>query len=226
MRRVWSVVILLSVLGIAAGLAWQWRDRFFAGTATAPAATGLDRFGWLGSPGPLAAAHASLSGDCRACHVPFRPVADAKCLGCHARNLGLLGRRDTAFHAGARRCAACHVEHQGRTARISTMQHNLIDPSVTCAGCHVDRHQTLLGDRCADCHQVTEWKVAGFRHPSPASRLCVECHRAPPSHFMMHFAMVDRTITGLRDATVEQCWRCHTTDHWNNIVGVGMYKHH
>src|SRR5262245_43874935 len=32
--------------------------------------------------------------------------------------------------------------------------------------------------------------------------------------------------SGADDATIEQCWRCHTTDHWNNIVGVGLYKHH
>jgi len=43
---------------------------------------------------------------------------------------------------------------------------------------------------------------------------------------MMHFQMVDQMVTGQSAATVEQCWRCHTTDHWNNIVGVGLYKHH
>jgi hypothetical protein len=43
---------------------------------------------------------------------------------------------------------------------------------------------------------------------------------------MIHFQMVDQSITGQRDATIEQCWRCHTTDHWNNIVSVGLYKHH
>jgi hypothetical protein len=43
---------------------------------------------------------------------------------------------------------------------------------------------------------------------------------------MMHFQMVDQAVTGQRDATVSQCWRCHTTDHWKNIVGVGLYEHH
>lgn len=43
---------------------------------------------------------------------------------------------------------------------------------------------------------------------------------------MMHFQMMDQAVTGERTAKVEQCWRCHTTDHWNNIVGVGLYKHH
>jgi hypothetical protein len=43
---------------------------------------------------------------------------------------------------------------------------------------------------------------------------------------MMHFQMVDQMVTQQWDVTVEQCWRCHTTDHWNNIVGIGYYKHH
>ena len=228
MRRVWSAVIVLVALAAATGLAWQWRARFFAAVPpTAPAAVSWpNRLGWIASPGPLAVAHAPLSHDCQACHIPFRPVADAKCLGCHAKNLGLLIRQDTAFHAEARRCRACHIEHQGRGGRISRMEHDMLGSQVACTGCHADRHQTLFGDRCLDCHGVREWSVPGFRHPPAASRLCVECHRAPPSHFMMHFEMVDRRVTGQRDAVVEQCWRCHTTDHWNNIVGVGLYQHH
>jgi len=228
MKRGFSLVIALAVVAATGALAWQWRDRFFAGAGPASAAprSGLDRLGWLGSPGPLSAAHAALSGDCRACHVPFRRVADANCLGCHAKNLELLRRRDTAFHAEARRCVTCHSEHQGRDRRISRMEHGVLDARVSCTSCHVDRHQALFGPGCSDCHQVDRWKVDGFRHPSPASRLCSECHQAPPSHSMMHFEMVDRRMTGQVDATVEQCWRCHTTDHWNNIVGVGFYKHH
>jgi hypothetical protein len=43
---------------------------------------------------------------------------------------------------------------------------------------------------------------------------------------MMHFEMMDRVVTRQRDATVDQCHRCHTTDHWNNIKDVGFLKHH
>ena len=228
MRRPTSVAIVVVVVAVAAVLAWQWRERFFAGVAgpSAPPVRAPDRLGWLGSPGPLSAGHAVLSNDCQACHVPFRPVADAKCLTCHARNIALLTRLDTAFHAGVTRCLTCHAEHRGRAARISRMEHAVLNPDATCVGCHVDRHQSVLGERCTECHGVETWRIAGFRHPSPNSRLCVECHQAPPSHFMMHFAMVDQALTGQRDAAVSQCWRCHTTDHWTNIVGVGLYKHH
>jgi len=221
-------VIIAGVAAVMSVLAVQWRERFFAGGAPAPPARGvrIDRIGWIGSPGPLSTAHAKLSDDCQACHVPFHRVADLKCRGCHARNTELVERRATAFHAQASGCSTCHVEHQGRGARISRMEHAIVHPSVACTACHFDRHQARLGTACATCHLSETWKVAGYRHPSPRSHVCFECHQPPPSHFMMHFEMMDRMVTGQRDATVDQCFRCHTTDHWNDIKGVGFYKHH
>lgn len=233
MKRVATWGILVGVCVLAAVLIWQWRVLVFpeAQETRLPHAgvrriAWLDRVGWIGSPGALHTAHAELTRDCQACHVPFRRVADLKCFSCHAQNTALLQRRDTAFHAEATRCMTCHVEHQGRTVRISRMEHAILDPMVGCGTCHVDRHQTFFGDRCEVCHRVETWKVAGFRHPSPQSRVCAECHQPPPSHLMMHFQMVDQMVTQQWDVTVEQCWRCHTTNHWNNIVGIGSYKHH
>lgn len=233
MRRWWAALIVLGVAGVALVLVGQWRQYFFP-LAARPSVITIheDRLGWvhrvawLGSPGALSAAHANLSSQCQACHVPFRRVPDAQCLSCHAKNRELLSRQDTRFHAEATRCIACHTEHLGRAARISRMEHELLRPDVACTACHVDRHQAAFGERCAECHEVLSWKVAGYRHPSPRSQVCAECHVEPPSHRMMHFQMVDRAVTGERDATVEQCWRCHTTDHWNNIKGVGFYVHH
>lgn len=231
MKRIMTWMILLEVSVLAVVLLWQWRVLVFpaAQESALPHAgvrriAWLDRVGWTGSPGALNAAHADFTRDCQACHVPFQRVADRKCLSCHAQ--ALLSRRDTAFHAEATRCMTCHVEHQGRTARISRMEHAVLNPAAGCGTCHIDRHQTFFGDRCETCHGVETWQVTGFRHPSPRSRLCAECHQPPPSHGMMHFQMVDQMITQQWDATVEQCWRCHTTDYWNNIVGVGSYKHH
>lgn len=99
---------------------------------------------------------------------------------------------------------------------------------LVCASCHAnqDPHRTLLGDKCQACHDTGTWTVAGFRHPSPRSQDCAQCHQAPPSHFMMHFEMIDRTISGQMNARVDQCQLCHLTDSWNNIRGVGWYKHH
>ena len=67
--------------------------------------------------------------------------------------------------------------------------------SLDCAGCHAtrDRHRTLFGRDCQSCHAVDAWTIAAFVHPSPRSENCVQCHQAPPSHYMMHFQMMDRT---------------------------------
>jgi hypothetical protein len=99
---------------------------------------------------------------------------------------------------------------------------------LDCAGCHSngDPHRELFGRECASCHATTSWRVAGFRHPSPTSKDCAQCHQAPPSHYTEHFAMMDKGLTGHRQAEVSQCFLCHRTDSFNDIKGVGWYKHH
>lgn len=112
-----------------------------------------------------------------------------------------------------------------------------LEMTLNCASCHStkDRHRGLLGDECAACHGTTQWAIAGFRHPSPRSVECAQCHQAPPSHYMMHFDMISKRIARQEDAQVaqccgpaqvNQCYRCHQTTSWNDIKGVGWYKHH
>ena len=99
---------------------------------------------------------------------------------------------------------------------------------LNCATCHQtqDRHVGLLGNDCAQCHATTQWTIPGFRHPSPASQSCAQCHQAPPSHSMMHFKVVSMTVARMEKAEVNQCFLCHQTTSWNDIKGVGFYKHH
>ncbi len=109
--------------------------------------------------------------------------------------------------------------------------------ALNCVGCHAtkDPHLGLLGGDCAQCHVMTKWTIAEFRHPSPRSTDCAQCHQAPPSHYMMHFDMISKRIARQEDAQVSgccgsvqvnQCYRCHQTTSWNDIIGVGYYKHH
>jgi hypothetical protein len=71
-----------------------------------------------------------------------------------------------------------------------------------------------------------KWTIPEFRHPSPRSTDCVQCHQAPPSHYMEHFHMVSARVAGKPHAQVSQCYQCHQTTSWNDIRGVGWYKHH
>ena len=99
---------------------------------------------------------------------------------------------------------------------------------LDCVSCHSNRdpHRELFGRNCASCHETDSWRIGGFLHPSPGSKDCAQCHQAPPSHYMGHFVMMDRMIARQEHAQVNQCYLCHRTDSFNDIKGVGWYKHH
>ncbi len=99
---------------------------------------------------------------------------------------------------------------------------------LKCATCHSndDRHFQLFGNDCAQCHATDRWTIIEFQHPSPSSMDCAQCHQAPPSHYMMHFKMISARVAGKPHARVEQCFQCHQTTSWNDILGAGWYKHH
>jgi hypothetical protein len=99
---------------------------------------------------------------------------------------------------------------------------------LDCIACHAekDHHFRLFGTDCAQCHATTKWTIPEFRHPSPRSTDCAQCHQAPPSHYMMHFQMVSAPVAHHEHARVDQCYLCHQTTAWNDIKGVGWYKHH
>jgi hypothetical protein len=130
------------------------------------------------------------------------------------------------------------VQPGGLRIRIpGQLDENSACEALNCVGCHAtkDRHLGLLGKDCAQCHATNQWTIAEFRHPSPSSYDCAQCHQAPPSHYMMHFDMISKKIAGQEDAQVDgccgptqvnQCYRCHQTTSWNDIKGVGFYKHH
>jgi hypothetical protein len=99
---------------------------------------------------------------------------------------------------------------------------------LNCASCHStkDQHSKLFGEDCASCHGTTKWAIPEFHHPSPRSTECAQCHQAPPSHYMMHFSMISAKVAKQPTARVDQCFLCHQTTVWNDIKGVGYYKHH
>lgn len=43
---------------------------------------------------------------------------------------------------------------------------------------------------------------------------------------MEHFKMISMKVAKQEHADVTQCFLCHQTTSWNDIKGVGWYKHH
>ncbi len=99
---------------------------------------------------------------------------------------------------------------------------------LDCVSCHANEepHRTLFGNNCASCHSTASWRIPEYRHPSPQSTSCVQCHSAPPSHYMGHFEMVSKRVAGVEHVEVTDCFKCHRTNSWNEIPGIGWYKHH
>ncbi len=161
--------------------------------------------------------------ECRGCHLEHRGAAKRSVEMDHMVLAAIvLSRAKSEPGFGAMQMSSLPVGH----SRIQPLE-TLLD----CAACHSnqDPHRTLFGIDCAACHgtsAMTGWMIPEFRHPSPLSTDCAQCHQAPPSHYMMHFQMVSMKVAGVVHADVSQCFLCHQTNSWNDIRGVGWYKHH
>ena len=222
---VFSILAVLAVLGTAVTI-------YSSGSASFPL------FARAVTPGPLSQAHAFLGDNCESCHAPNRGVVAEKCVTCHVSAPELLSMPRAAFHATITECGGCHTEHRGSDIRPIKMDHSMLETvarrssatpvALQCQTCHAiqDPHQGFLGQQCASCHVSKTWEITTFVHPSPRSTDCAQCHKPPASHLMMHFSMMDQTITGQSGVTVDQCQACHQTDSFNNIKGVGWFDMH
>ena len=172
------------------------------------------------------------------------------CSQCHVEHQGAARRPTEMDHAALAKYALRELSSGGADDERRRVRNRLLvwirqgragegggasHPNVTaeeaildCAGCHSsqDKHFKLFGQDCAECHATARWTITEFKHPSPRSTDCAQCHQAPPSHYMEHFKMVSQRIAGRHDAQVGECYVCHQTNSWNDIKGVGWYKHH
>ncbi len=179
--------------------------------------------------------HAAI-GSCRACHLEHRGVARRPTDMDHAAlarvGLGQLKGTGGAADEGdaLRKQLVAWIGRGGSADRVPALNPEITahEAVLDCAACHSnkDPHVQLFGQDCAQCHATKRWAIPEFRHPSPRSTDCAQCHQAPPSHSMGHFHMVSMKVAGQPHARVSQCYLCHQTTSWNDIKGVGWYKHH
>lgn len=175
--------------------------------------------------------HASI-GSCTECHRE------------HEGDAGLIAQMDHAalVRIGLRQLASGPTDSEARLLYLHLKKHGPATQADTpgstraqpreqlldCYACHEtrDRHAGQFGRDCSTCHGTNSWSIPEYRHPSPNSTDCAQCHRAPPSHYMGHFEMVSKRVARVEHADVPQCYLCHQTTSWNDIKAVGMYDHH
>lgn len=169
----------------------------------------------------------------------------SECATCHIEHDRTNVRPLVMDHVELARVGARSLEHASRTDADSAATLTSLETwlgiqrpdqfdarsareALNCAACHdrKDPHFKRFGSDCAQCHVMETWTVGGYQHPSSRSKECVQCHQAPPSHFMGHFSMISQKFAHKEHARVDQCFECHNTTSWNDIVDVGFYKHH
>ena len=173
--------------------------------------------------------HASI-GECAACHVEHQGTSVRPLVMDHVE-LARLGARTLERASRTDADSAETLKSLETWLRVKSpgqFDESSAREALNCAACHdrKDRHFKRFGSDCAQCHALETWTVRGYQHPSSRSKECVQCHLAPPSHFMEHFSMVSQKFAHQENARVDQCFECHNTTSWNDIVGVGFYKHH
>jgi hypothetical protein len=179
--------------------------------------------------------HAGIGG-CRVCHIEHRGVVRSPTDMDHAAVASIGLRQLKSAQESADTKDSLHnqllawIERNATKTRIPSLHPDVTasEAVLNCSVCHAneDRHFKLFGQDCAQCHATSKWTIPEFRHPSPRSTDCVQCHQAPPSHYMGHFHMVSKKVAGKPHADASQCYLCHQTTSWNDIKGVGWYKHH
>lgn len=168
--------------------------------------------------------HATI-GECASCHFEHTGRQTPAIQMDHVvlARIGLAQRREGPIPRGTRWTL-------GSTAEWIKQWRNLpaAETVLNCGVCHStkDRHVGLFGQDCSSCHTTAAWKVPGYRHPPENSLDCAQCHQAPPSHYMEHFEMVSMRVAQVEHAKVNECFVCHRTTVWNDIRGIGYYKHH
>lgn len=159
------------------------------------------------------------------------------CKECHIEHLGRVKRpiymdHDALCLIGARQEAVFDKEvasqSNGLARYMKTSGSPACQSQLNCVACHEkeDPHSGNFGLNCAICHETDHWSITDFRHPSPRSRDCAQCHQAPPCHHTAHFKKVCAQVAGKPNAKVNECYSCHQSTAWNDIKGVGWYKSH
>jgi hypothetical protein len=173
--------------------------------------------------------HASIE-ECAACHVEHQRTSIRPRVMDHVElaKVGARTRARASQHEGDSEATLASLETWLRIRSPDQLDASSSREALNCAGCHDrrDPHFKRFGSDCAQCHVLESWSVPGYQHPSSRSNDCVQCHQAPPSHYMEHFRMLSAKVARQEHASVNECYLCHLTTAWNDIRGVGFYKHH
>ena len=150
--------------------------------------------GWFGErqylPEFVSASHATFGKRCENCHDQFRPVANGKCLTCHAE------RVHSQFETETPACRKCHVEHRRADVFLSVS-------TGLCVDCHGDLHTKREPAGVAQ-------KISGFAN-HPELTPFRDGHKDQAAlRFNHSIHMTSPNIP--KDDQLKECAKCHVLE--------------
>lgn len=208
--------ILTAALLVGVGLVGL--SAFSPGALGAQAKAGVETGGFR--------SHAEFERQCWRCHAPLQDGQDALCLDCHnpVAVQKQLGQGTHSLVDAALHCAACHQDHQGRTANLlqpglERFDHNLTGFSLVwhaydyqaqpmeCQACHaVEAAFELDPGSCSDCHAAWD-AVFMLQHSLDYGPDCLACHDGRDRMADFDHSKTDFPLEGKHRATA--CIDCH-----------------
>ncbi len=172
------------------------------------------------SPGKVTSGHSGIDTRCEACHAR-RQASNLRCQRCH--DGGGAGRLTLGAHvyfgsgdvrkaaaSGDRACSRCHVEHQGRDARLASVDQG------NCLGCHAARNPQKAGQ--------------SFRIPSlarhPEFRVLRDKMLGDPKLLFSHKRHMKEMIKEGASGEWDTCVRCHAPETQGRDLQPIDYERH
>ncbi len=177
-----------------------WLAPAVAAMASIPFILGIGGGEKIFSSGPVSRSHAIFESNCKACHASlFSRVADASCKNCHDGPPHPAKSIDTGKPSSQRRCAQCHLEHQGRVVMAEVKNGN-------CTSCHANLIVNGSGIKLAST-TITSFAIG--KHPDFSALKKIDARPLKLNH-AVHMPKQPKTIRNMK--LPMKCGDCHTTD--------------
>ncbi len=128
-------------------------------------------------------------------------------------------------------CTGCHADDTGKVSSRPKGIGQLPTDGIfrfkkfECNSCHLDFHESLLGDKCENCHTTSGWNISQFEHdktdfPLDGKHKQVACSGC---HIDDQYKNIDTQCQSCHLAKEphlgifgKKCIDCHTTEEWQN----------
>ena len=184
-------------------------------------------------------------------------VKSKSCVSCHSEHHGLnfnsvrldedkFDHRLTGYELKGQHnkieCRDCHKPDFIASAEIKKREDTYLGMEQECLNCHVDYHQTTLGESCTDCHGFQDFNtLTSFDHNNTDYPLkgahvevdCFKCHKKTTRNGKEFQQFSDIPFAKCTDCHEDEhrgkfgetCTDCHSINSWQKLKLSNRFDH-